>query len=112
MTDKFPRWAQLFVLGLFLLVRTAFAQTAQPPRKKPSPPAKPAPAATRPALEPKAIELLKASSDRLAAAHTLSFTAVELFEHLSRQGAPLAYATKYEVTLQRPEGWGRQAIVA
>jgi Predicted periplasmic protein (DUF2092) len=35
--------------------------------------------------------------------HTLSFTAVELFEHLTRQGAPLGYTTKYEVTLQRPD---------
>ena len=56
-----------------------------------------------PALEPKAIELLKATSARLAAAHTLSFTAVEIFEHPSRHGHPLAYATKSDVTLQRPD---------
>ncbi|HWS97765.1 MAG TPA: DUF2092 domain-containing protein, partial [Candidatus Methylomirabilis sp.] len=54
-------------------------------------------------LEPKALEILKATSDKLAAAHTLSFTAVELFEHLTRQGAPLGYTAKYEVTLQRPD---------
>jgi hypothetical protein len=56
-----------------------------------------------PALEPKAIELLKATSARLAAAHTLSFTAVEIFEQPSRHGHPLAYATKSDVTLQRPD---------
>jgi len=56
-----------------------------------------------PDLEPKAIELLKASSDRLAAARTMSFTAVEIFEHPSRHGHPLAYSTKSDVTLQRPD---------
>jgi hypothetical protein len=53
-------------------------------------------------LEPKAIEILKAVGSRLAAAKTLKFTAVETFESLSRQGAPLVYATKSDVTLQRP----------
>jgi len=54
-------------------------------------------------LEPKALEILKATGFRLAAAHTLSFTAVETFESLSRQGVPLVFANKYEVTLQRPD---------
>jgi hypothetical protein len=53
-------------------------------------------------LEPKAIDVLKATGSRLALAHTISFTAVETFETLSRQGVPLVYANKYEVTLQRP----------
>jgi hypothetical protein len=56
-----------------------------------------------PDLEPRAIELLKSMSARLAAARTLSFTAVEIFEQPSRQGHPLAYATKSDVTLQRPD---------
>jgi hypothetical protein len=60
-------------------------------------------ATSRLELEPKAIEILKAVGARLAAAHTLSFTAVETFESLSRQGAPLVFANKYEVTLQRPD---------
>ena len=42
-------------------------------------------------------------SSRLAAAHTLSFTAVQIFESPSRQGPPLAYAKKTDVTLQRPD---------
>lgn len=53
-------------------------------------------------LEPKAIEILKATSSKLAGAHTLSFTAVETFESLSRQGAPLVYGNKFETVLQRP----------
>jgi hypothetical protein len=57
-----------------------------------------------PDLEPRAIELLKATSARLAAARSLSFTAVEVFEEPSRHGHPLAYATRSDVTLRRPDG--------
>ncbi|HKM89073.1 MAG TPA: DUF2092 domain-containing protein [Candidatus Acidoferrales bacterium] len=53
-------------------------------------------------LEPKAIEILKAVGSRLALAHTISFTAVETFESLSRQGVPLVYANRSLVTLERP----------
>ncbi len=56
-----------------------------------------------PALEPKAIELLKAMSARLAAARTLSFTAVSSYESPSRLGPPLVYTTVSEVSLQRPD---------
>jgi hypothetical protein len=103
MTDKFPRWPLPLVLGLVCLAGTAFAQTAQQTKKKTAPPAKPAPTAAPPALEPKALAILKASSDRLAAAHTMSFTALETYESPSRQGHPLVYANKFEVTLQRPD---------
>jgi len=58
---------------------------------------------SKPSLEPKAIELLKAASSRLAAAHTMSFTAVVTYESPSRQGIPLAYTTKSEVVMQRPD---------
>jgi hypothetical protein len=61
------------------------------------------PARSAPDLEPRAIALLKASSDRLSAAKSLSFTAVELLEQPSRQGHPLAYATRSEVVVQRPD---------
>jgi hypothetical protein len=53
-------------------------------------------------IEPKATEILKAACARLAAAHTLSFTAVITYENLSLPGPPLAYTTKSEVTVQRP----------
>jgi hypothetical protein len=54
-------------------------------------------------LEPKAIEILKAACARLAAAHTMQFTAIVMYESPSRIGPPLAYTTKSEVTLQRPD---------
>ena len=103
MTDKFPQWRLPLVLGLVCLAGTAFAQTAQQTKKETAPPAKPAPTAAPPALEPKALAILKASSDRLAAAHTLAFTAVETYESPSRQGHPLVFVNKSEVTLQRPD---------
>lgn len=56
-----------------------------------------------PALEPRAVELLKAMSARLAAARTLSFTAVTSYESPSRIGPPLVYTTVSEVSLQRPD---------
>jgi len=70
-------------------------KAAKAPREKPAAPAKLE-------LEPKAVAILKEAGGRLAAAHTLTFTAVETFESLSRQGAPLVYANKFEVILQRP----------
>lgn len=62
-----------------------------------------APVQTKPALEPKAIELLKASCARLTAAHSMSFTAEVTYESPSRMGFPLAYTTKSEVVMQRPD---------
>ena len=56
-----------------------------------------------PVLEPKAVEILKASSSRLAAARTLTFSSIEFFEGSSRHGHPLSFTTKSEVTLQRPD---------
>ncbi len=103
MIVKFPRRPLLLLLGLFLLLGSAFPQTTQKPKKKASPAAKTAPAVAPPALEPKAIAILKATSDRLAAAHTLAFTAVESYESPSRQGHPLVFVNKSEVTLQRPD---------
>jgi hypothetical protein len=103
MTDKFPGRPLLLVLALLFLAGIGFAQTVQPPKKKAAPPAKRAATVAPPALEPKAIELLKATSDRLAGAHTLAFTAVESYESPSRQGHPLVFVNKSEVTLQRPD---------
>jgi hypothetical protein len=68
---------------------------------------KPAPKAKAPqfkmVLEPRAMELLKAMSERLAAAKTLSFTAAAGFEFPSKLGPPLVYTTRYDVALQRPD---------
>jgi hypothetical protein len=92
------------LLSLLVVMSTANAQTTAAPAKKHASQTKNTPAAPPvPDLEPKAVEILKAASARLAAAHTLSFTAVEIFEQPSRQGHPIAYATSSDVTLQRPD---------
>src|SRR6266496_6838057 len=92
--------------SLLALSMAAGATKAQSPnpraKKRTTQSTKPA-TPRKPDLEPRAIALLKAASDRLAAARSLSFTAVEIFEHPSRHGHPLAYATKSDVTLQRPD---------
>lgn len=97
----------LFALALvvFTAVGTNAAETK--PQPKASKPAKSvskeSPPAVRMVLEPKAIEILKAASSRLAAARTMSFTAVVSYESPSRLGTPLIYTTKSEVILQRPD---------
>ena len=60
------------------------------------------PASTRPALDPKAVAILKAMGDRLAKAKTVKFTAVTTYENPSRLGPALAYHTLSQVILQRP----------
>ena len=100
LVETFP----MLLLTLSLVTAAARVQTASPPAKNKTIQTKKAPATPpKPDLEPKAIELLKALSTRLAAAHTLSFTAVQIFESPSRQGPPLAFAKKTDVTLQRPD---------
>jgi len=100
----FATSALMSLLALFMVVGAANAQTTAPPAKKHTSQTQHTPAtAPVPELEPKAIELLKASSARLAAAHTLSFTAVETYESQSRQGHPLVFANASEITVQRPD---------
>lgn len=97
--------ALLSLVAFSLRTEIAFAQGApQTPQKKTAAKTKPAAASvqSKPVLEPKAIELLKASCARLAAAHSMSFTAEVTYESPSRIGFPLAYTTKSEVVMQRP----------
>jgi hypothetical protein len=54
-------------------------------------------------VEPRAMDLLKAMSARLAAAKTMSFTATVGYEYPSKLGPPIVYTTRYDVTLQRPD---------
>jgi hypothetical protein len=61
-----------------------------------------APAPSAPQLEPKAVEILKAACAKLAAAQSMSFTALVTYESPSRLGFPLAYGTKSDVLFQRP----------
>ncbi len=89
-----------------LLVATANAQQPQsaPPQAEKQVKASSKNAAPEPVrLEPKALEILKTSCDRLAAAHSMEFTAVVTYENPSRIGPPLAYTTKSEVTMERPD---------
>jgi hypothetical protein len=57
----------------------------------------------KPQLEPKALAILKAASDRLAAAHSMTFTAIATYESPARTLQPLAYTTLSDVALQRPD---------
>jgi hypothetical protein len=66
-------------------------------------PAAPTDLGLRVELEPKAVALLKAMSSKLAAAKTMTFTAVTTYESPARTGEPLAYTTISQVTLQRPD---------
>ena len=52
------------------------------------------PVATHPVLEPKALAIEKAASDRLAAIHSMSFTPTVSYRSPNRVGVPLAYAAK------------------
>ena len=96
--------ALLLASAVFLASPTA--QSKPPAAKKKAKPAaaesSPAAEAT-PSLEPKAVDILKAASSKLAAAHSMKFTAIHFYENPSRQGHPLAFTTKSEVTLQRPD---------
>jgi len=99
--------ARALPAALCLLV--AAGASAQQPTASPAVPGPgssappPAPPEATPALEPKAIEVLKASSGRLAAARTMSFTAVASYESPSRVGPALVYTTRSLITLQRPD---------
>jgi hypothetical protein len=95
----------LLVALSVLLAATANAQQPQsaPPQAEKQVKASSKNAAAEPRLEPKALEILKAACDRLAAAHSMEFTAVVTYENPSRIGPPLAYTTKSEVTMERPD---------
>ncbi|PYS45032.1 MAG: hypothetical protein DMG13_32930 [Acidobacteria bacterium] len=96
-------WALLIASAALLAIPNAQSkpQAAKKKSKPVAAEASPAPGAT-PALESKAIEILKAASSRLAAARTVKFTAVDFYESSSHHGHPLSVTTKSEVTLQRP----------
>ncbi len=93
--------ALLIAFSVFLSM-PANAQTAHKV-SKPSKAAVQAMPAPAPVLEPKAIAILKAACAKLAAAHSMSFTAVISYENPSRLGPPLIYTVRDDVTLQRPD---------
>jgi hypothetical protein len=69
--------------------------------QQPTPPAIPPPP-EHPAIEPIALEMLKATSQRLATAKSMSFTAMTTYESPARNGQPLYYTTLSDVAVQRP----------
>ena len=102
--NKSIGWVLLLALGVLLAIPNAQGkpQAAKKKAKTTAAEASPAPEPS-PSLEPKAIDVLKAASSRLAAARTMKFTAVHFYESSSRHGHPLAFTTKSQVALQRPD---------
>ena len=104
--NRFLRRALLLVPALCLcLVGSGIAEQQAPKAKKPAKSHKKAatPPVVEPVLEAKAVEILKSAGSRLAAARTMSFTALATHEIPSRFGLPLLYTVKGEVILQRPD---------
>jgi hypothetical protein len=85
--------AVLAMLGA-LAFAPARAQQQMPP-PGPQPP-------SHPAIEPAALERLRATSERLAKAKSMSFAAVTTYESPARNGQPLYYSLLSSVELQRP----------
>lgn len=103
------RW---LAIGLCVAVASVAAaqtgsQTATASKPAPAKSAKPAkkPAASgfKLILEPKAMDLLKAVSDKLSAAKSMSFTAIASYEYPSKLGPPIVYTTRYDTAMQRPD---------
>ena len=86
--------------AVLVTLLAAGASAAAP--KHPAKPGDPPVAPFQPGLEPRAIEILKTASARLAAAQSMSFTAIVSYEGPSLLGPPLIYSTKSQVTLRRP----------
>ena len=88
----------------------AGAAAQSPPKgAAPAKPARPAATKSQPAaptkmvLEPRAMDLLKAASARLAAAKSMAFTATVGYEYPSQLGPSILYTVRYDVTMQRPD---------
>jgi hypothetical protein len=100
---KLLNWTVRHGLAVFLLAGCMHSQSTGDAAKDHTV-AVTAPAAPNagPSLEPKAIEILKAASNRLASAHSMTFTADVSYESPTRQGPPLVFATQSFVTMVRP----------
>jgi hypothetical protein len=103
MRTQLLRSALLLAVGVLFAAGSAGQASAQAAPKAAKAAKKPAAPTAQMGLEPRAIDILKAASARLAAAKTMSFTAIVSYESPSRLGPPLIYSTKSEVTLRRPD---------
>jgi hypothetical protein len=97
------------IVVLAVALCAAAAQAQQPttaPAKAPAAKAAPNKAAAspyKPVVEPRAMELLKAMSDKLAAAKSMTFLATVGYEYPSKLGPPIQYTSRYDVALVRPD---------
>jgi hypothetical protein len=100
--------SKLSAACLILVLSAAMGAQAQPQDAKsaklPPTTTESGPAAVeKMVLEPKAMSLLKAASDRLAAAKSMAFTAVASYEYPSQLGPPILYTVRYDVAMRRPD---------
>lgn len=94
--------ASLAVTALSMSIAVA-QQPQQPAAQTPaSPPASPPDLGLKVEVDPAAMAIVKAMADKLAAARSMSFNALTIYESPDRTGLPLAYTTLSQVTLQRP----------
>lgn len=102
---RLPRAARpLAALALAAsLIAPAAAQAPAAPKPPAKAPAARAPAAPKPVIEQRALDVVKAAAARLAAAKSMSFTAVVTYEYPSLYGPPIAYTTRSLVAMQRPD---------
>ncbi len=87
------------LVGLFAVGDACAQATATTPKAV----RKPADSTFKLVLEPRAMDLLKAMSTKLAAAKTMTFTATVGYEYPSKLGPPILYTTRYDVAMQRPD---------
>ncbi len=104
-------WTRLMLaLAAGFIIASGVAAQSPAPATKPAAPAKASKPATKAAppefklvVEPRAMDLLKAMSTKLAAAKSMSFNATVGYEYPSKLGPPIVYTSRYDVTMQRPD---------
>ena len=101
--DKCTGYVMVLALVLVMFLTASGIAQAAETKKQARSKGNESPPPVQMTLEPKAMEILKAACDRLAAARTMSFTAVVTYESPCLFGTPMAYTTKSEVALQRPD---------
>lgn len=90
-------------LALAVLAATSVSAETTQAAAKPAKAAKKQPVPEfKMVLEPRAMDLLKATSARLAAAKSLAFTATVSYEYPSKLG-PAIVISRYDVAMQRPD---------
>jgi hypothetical protein len=80
----------------------SIAAAQQPQQPAAQSPASPPDLGLKVEVDPAAMAIVKAMTDKLAAAKSMSFDALTTYESPDRTGLPLAYTTLSQVTIQRP----------